>query len=114
VVEDYGALFAGVGHVIQLFDTGLSCTPESAARLVHALERHGLAFRIAVGAFDRTGAEPLAAVCWQTVARQWKMIPGYSGFWIFPAGQEIASSLWRMDGAPRAVAQGAGASGGPP
>jgi len=113
----YGELFASsvAGHVIQLFDTGLACTPEAATRLSTNLERHRIPFRVAVSGFERARAEPFTSVCWQMVARGWSALPRYAGFWIFPAGHDVASSLRRMtqraDGelavAPAAAAHGA-------
>jgi hypothetical protein len=92
--DSYGALFAGsgVGHILQVFDTGLACTPENAAHLAERLASAGLRFRVGVAAFERT-ARPGAHECWRAAASRWKSIPGYSGLWVFPAGHDIRLSL---------------------
>jgi hypothetical protein len=93
-VAGYGAMFGplGVGHILQVFDTGLSCSPDQASRLGAKLRAAGLRFRIGVGGFERA-ARPGAHECWRTEAAGWRALPGYAGVWVFPAGRDIRRSL---------------------
>jgi hypothetical protein len=90
----YGALFAGagVGHILQVFDTGLDCTPAHAERLAARLVAAGLRFRVGVGGFERA-AHPGAHECWRAAAAGWRGLPGYAGVWVFPAARDIRRSL---------------------
>jgi hypothetical protein len=93
-VAAYGALFAGVGvgHILQIFDTGRACTTETAAALATKLAAAGLRFRIGVGGFERA-ARPGDHECWRTQAVSWRAIPGYAGVWVFPAERDIRHAL---------------------
>ncbi len=93
-MEDYGSLFAptGVGHILQVFDTGLACTTENASALASRLAVAGLRFRIGVAGFERT-ARPGAHECWRAQAASWRALPGYAGVWVFPAERDIRISL---------------------
>lgn len=91
---EYGTMFRGaaVGHIIQLFDTSLSCTTEHSANLAMKLAATGLPFRIGLGGFERA-ARPGAHQCWQTEAAGWRALPGYAGIWVFPAEHDIRRAL---------------------
>jgi hypothetical protein len=93
-VAGYGEIFGriGVGHILQVFDTGLACTPEHASRLAAKLRAAGLRFRVGVGGFERE-ARPGEHECWRTEAASWRALPGYAGVWVFPAGRDILRSL---------------------
>jgi hypothetical protein len=93
-VADYGAMFAraGVGHILQVFDTGRACTTENAAALATKLAAAGLRFRIGVGGFERI-ARPGDHECWRMQAATWRTIPGYAGVWVFPATRDIRLAL---------------------
>jgi hypothetical protein len=87
--NDYGDLMRPyvAGHVLQLFDTGLDCSPGRAERLRSALSRQGLAYRLGYGAFERQGAPPARShACWLELSESLRRAPGAAGFWIFPAG----------------------------
>jgi hypothetical protein len=90
----YGELFApsGVGHILQVFDTGLECTPEHGARLAAALVAAHLRFRIGIGGFERA-ARPGEHECWRAEATSWRALPGYGGVWVFPAQRDIRRAL---------------------
>jgi hypothetical protein len=92
--DSYGALFAhsGVGHILQVFDTGIACTPENAAHVAKRLLATGLRFRVGVAAFERT-SRPGAHACWRAEASRWRLTPGYAGLWVFPAGHDIRPLL---------------------
>ncbi|MCA9645018.1 MAG: hypothetical protein KC492_30220, partial [Myxococcales bacterium] len=51
----YGEHLRGVvdGTILQLFDTGLKCSSMNQRKLENQLTKHGLPFRIGVGAFER-------------------------------------------------------------
>jgi hypothetical protein len=91
---DYGAIFAGaaVGHILQIFDTGLTCTTEHAVTLGAELAAAGLRFRIGVGGFERA-ARPGDHECWRIEAASWRALAGYAGVWVFPAEHDIRRSL---------------------
>jgi len=99
----YGELMRGLvtGHILQLFDTGLSCEPRRAEKLRDALAAQAMPFRLGYGAFERLGA-PYARshVCWQSLTADWRHDPGASGFWVFPAGIAYEQSLTRLEVAP--------------
>lgn len=90
----YGPMFAsaGVGHILQVFDTGLACTPEHASRLASRLTSAGLRFRVGVGGFERP-ARPGDHACWAAEAARWRKLPEYAGAWVFPAERDIRRTL---------------------
>jgi hypothetical protein len=90
----YGEAFAraGVGHILQVFDTGLACTPEHASHLAARLAAVNLRFRVGVGGFERA-ARPGEHACWTEEAARWRAIPGYAGVWVFPAERDIRRTL---------------------
>lgn len=94
---EYGELFrdAVSGHVLQLFDTGLRCDSERAAKLRAALAARRMPFRLGFGSFERKGA---SHVCWIGFGRGWQSDPGASGFWIFPAGIDYQKQLALLSG----------------
>ncbi|MCA9632214.1 MAG: hypothetical protein KC766_31390 [Myxococcales bacterium] len=95
---DYGERLQGAvdGTILQLFDTGLDCNAANQRRLAAQLRRHGLPFRIGVGAFERarraTGKTlPAAATnhgCWLERSISFRSDPLYRGTWVFAANQD--------------------------
>jgi|HubBroStandDraft_1064217.scaffolds.fasta_scaffold104522_2 hypothetical protein len=83
---------ARLGHILQLFDTGLPCTYASYAHVADRLSAMRTPFRIGVGAFERAGHEGVHA-CWARMARGLRSTAGYDGTWIFPAGQRVEALL---------------------
>lgn len=82
----YRRAFEGAvhGHILQVFDTGLSCTPEHVERLSRQAATAALPYRVGVGAFER--GEHTDHGCW---FRQWRHLghdPAFDGLWVFPAG----------------------------
>jgi hypothetical protein len=101
--RDYGELMRPhvAGHVLQLFDTGLDCSPERAERLRAALARQGLAYRLGYGAFERQGAPATRShACWLKLSEAWRSAPGAAGFWLFPAGIAYEPTLQALGKAP--------------
>ena len=99
----YGSLMQGAvsGHILQLFDTGLSCDTARAEQLRAALRTQALPYRIGYGAFERKGAPASRAhACWIGLTRAWQADPGASGWWIFPAGIRYRQSVELLRGAP--------------
>ena len=92
----YGNLFRGVvsGHVLQVFDTG---EPATAARVSEALRlarRARMPFRLGLGAFERdTRGGRTDHRAWFATVRQFAVIDGFRGVWIFPAGNRWISLL---------------------
>lgn len=88
----YGELFAGAvaGHILQLFDTGLACRDAEARALARDVERHGLAYRIGLGAFERGSGTDHG--CW---FGRWPELAGprFEGLWVFPAGRPYLELL---------------------
>ncbi|MFO0565130.1 MAG: hypothetical protein U0263_05680 [Polyangiaceae bacterium] len=87
--REYGALFHDrvAGHVIQLFDLGIPCTSPESERLRRALARARLPFRIGSAAFERAG-RPTEHACFRKQALALREVPGYSGDWLFPGGED--------------------------
>ena len=85
--RDYGELFRGAadGHILQLFDTGWRCNERHLQQLHALLQRHRLAFRIGVGAFERGTSTDHG--CWLHNRHAFRDIDGFSGVWVFPAGR---------------------------
>lgn len=84
--DAYRRAFAGAvdGHILQVFDTGLSCSPRHVERLSVQAAETALPYRLGVGAFERVGHTDHG--CW---FRQWRRLghaPGFEGLWVFPAG----------------------------
>lgn len=87
----YSAWFRGAvkGHILQLFDIGISCNQDSLQRLSDRLRRQGLPFRIGLGAFDRVGPGRLTDhQLWFSALSFFEAVPGYQGVWIFPGGRK--------------------------
>ncbi len=109
----YGERLQGVvdGTILQLFDTGLSCTGRHQRKLARQLGQHGLPFRIGVGAFERArastdGSLPRSATdheCWVERSVLFREDPLYRGTWVFAANQDT-------QGVFRALAEGGGRS----
>lgn len=93
----YGELFAGrvAGHVIQLFDTGLPCSQGNARHVAERVGAAGLPFRVGVAAFERVGRASEHA-CWRRAAGELRRVPGYSGQWVFPGGEDARVALAEM------------------
>jgi len=86
----YGRLFGGVvsGHVLQVFDTGEPATPERLAEAVRLVRRADVPFRLGLGAFERETARGRTDHrAWFGAVPRFAAVPGFSGVWIFPAGQ---------------------------
>jgi hypothetical protein len=88
---------AGLGQILQLFDTGLPCTASNYAHLAERLAATHARFRVGLGAYERTGREGQHA-CWARWARGLRSIAGYEGTWIFPAGREVTGLLDALAG----------------
>ena len=89
------------GHIIQVFDTGLSCDATSGQRLRTALQAQGMPYRIGYGTFERKGVSALYShLCWLGLTESWRGDPGASGFWVFPAGVCYSGSLKQLMEAP--------------
>lgn len=87
---DYLGSLRGVvdGHILQLFDTGDRATPEKLAEIVRRLEVTDLPFRIGLGAFERAlDSGPTDHRVWIRSLPALRALPGYRGWWIFPAGE---------------------------
>lgn len=94
----YGEHLNGVvdGTILQLFDTGLACTGLNQRKLASQLTKHGLPFRIGVGAFERAraaGSDALPAAtsdhgCWLERSVSFREDPMYRGTWVFAANQD--------------------------
>lgn len=85
--QAYRRAFAGAvdGHILQVFDTELACTPEAVSALSTRIARAELPYRIGVGAFERGNRTDHG--CW---LRHWRHLghaAGFDGLWVFPAGQ---------------------------
>lgn len=93
----YGDLFRGVadGHVLQLFDTGLACSPAQASRLEQELARTRMPFRLGVATYERmrAGHVTTAHACWRRGAAELARAPGFAGTWLFPAGRDTTAAL---------------------
>ena len=99
---NYGSLMRGVvtGHIIQVFDTGLSCDAESGQHLRAALQAQGMPYRVGYGTFERKGVSAqYSHTCWLGLTQSWRSDPGASGWWVFPAGISYKSSLEQLTGA---------------
>jgi hypothetical protein len=83
---------AGLGHIVQLFDTGLPCTASNYAHVAERLTTARGPFRVGLGAYERTGRDGQHA-CWALLARGLRSIAGYQGTWIFPAGRDVTGLL---------------------
>ncbi len=100
---NYGALMRGVvtGHILQVFDTGLSCDAQNAEHLRAALQSQGMPYRIGYGTFERKGVPAdHAHLCWLGLTQRWRADPGASGWWLFPAGLSYSASLAQLTEAP--------------
>ncbi len=100
---NYGSLMRGVvtGHIIQVFDTGLSCDAESGQHLRAALQAQGMPYRVGYGTFERKGVSAQHAhACWLGLTQSWRGDPGASGWWVFPAGMSYSDSLAQLGEAP--------------
>lgn len=98
---EYGDWMRGAvtGHILQVFDTGLTCDAEHAQRLREALRASALPFRIGYGAFERKRApDSQAHECWLSYADSFRKEPAAAGFWLFPAGFAYERSLSRLAG----------------
>ena len=88
---NYSALFrqSVKGHILQLFDTGVSCTQDSVNRLSDRLRKQGIPFRIGLGAFERACSGRITDhQLWFSALSSFAAIPGYQGIWIFPGGRK--------------------------
>ncbi|OGW35568.1 MAG: hypothetical protein A2X58_00665 [Nitrospirae bacterium GWC2_56_14] len=88
---DYSVLFRGIvtGHILQLFDTGISANQNTLDRLSLRLRRQSMPFRIGLGAFERAHShESTDHQLWFSALSLFAEIPGYQGVWIFPGGGE--------------------------
>lgn len=82
----YRSAFSGAvdGHILQVFDTGLPCTPKHVDRLAWQAAAAAIPYRVGVGAFER--GDHTDHGCW---FRQWRRLGhggGFEGLWVFPAG----------------------------
>lgn len=99
----YGDLFRGAvtGHVYQVFDTGLGCSPKTIATARDHLERAAMPFRVGVATFEREndGRRTTEHGCWARATRELRRAPTYAGAWVFPAGRPVddAFSLLQVD-----------------
>lgn len=88
---NYSMWFRGAvkGHILQLFDTEVSCNEETLRRLSGQLSRQGVPFRIGLGAFERRGfGKRTDHQSWFSALPSFAAIPGYRGVWIFPGGKK--------------------------
>jgi hypothetical protein len=96
-VAGYGELLAGVvdGHILQVFDTGLRCTPARVARVTATLERAAMPYRVGLGAFERAkGGRPTTDhACWSRAIAALDEAPGFAGAWVFPAGRDVEPTM---------------------
>ncbi|MEW6531607.1 MAG: hypothetical protein AB1473_12270 [Thermodesulfobacteriota bacterium] len=80
---------AVTGHILQLFDTGVSCSHESLTRLADCLRNQDMSFRIGLGAFERVGfGKRTDHQLWFSTLPSFAAIPEYKGVWIFPGGKK--------------------------
>jgi hypothetical protein len=87
----YGARFRGAtaGHILQLFDTGVSCNQDTLNRLSDRLRKQAMPFRIGLGAFERRRSGRLTDhELWFSAVPSFAALPGYQGVWIFPGGKK--------------------------
>jgi hypothetical protein len=93
---EYGTLFRGVvdGHVLQVFDTGEEANEVQIAEVLRLTKRAAMPFRVGLGAFERqTRAGPTNHRAWFAAVAQLGTVRGYSGIWVFPAGQRWITHL---------------------
>lgn len=86
------------GHILQLFDTGLSFNGETVRMLSDRLETQHMPFRVGLGAFERvrpTGTTDHRD--WFGTLSAFSEMPGYRGAWIFPGGRKW-SHIYRGHG----------------
>ena len=95
--REYGNLFRGLvdGHILQLFDTGLLCSPAQASRIESELERARMPFRLGVATYERMrrGRVTTAHACWRRATAELARTPGFAGTWLFPAGRDPRAAL---------------------
>lgn len=93
----YGELLGGVvdGHILQVFDTGLRCTPARVARVTATLERASMPYRVGLGAFERAkgGRRTTDHACWSRAIAALDEAPGFAGAWVFPAGRDVEPTM---------------------
>ena len=90
-VPGFGSLFRDSveGHILQVFDTGVSCDSATVNALSGLLRKQGLAFRLGLGAFERTkGSRSTDHRRWFSVLPAFSSIPQYRGVLVFPGGNQ--------------------------
>ncbi len=90
-VPGFGLWFSGcvTGHILQVFDTGVSCNRTNVERIAGLLRKQGVAFRLGLGAFERTkGTLSTNHRRWFSSLSAFSSIPGYRGLWVFPGGRQ--------------------------
>ena len=93
----YGELFGPhvEGHILQLFDTGDRLTPAMLGSIERLLSRHGMTFRIGVGAFERRFDDGRMTDhrAWFGALEKFAGRPLYAGVWVFPGSRRWAPLL---------------------
>ena len=85
----YGSWFRSsvTGHILQVFDTGVSCDTATVNGLAGCLRKQQLAFRIGLGAFERIKeSKSTDHRSWFYTLNTFSSIPEYRGVWVFPGG----------------------------
>ncbi len=95
--RDYGDMFRGVadGHILQLFDTGLGCSPAQASRIEKELARAHMPYRLGFATYERMrgGRVTTQHACWRRGGAELERAPGFAGNWLFPAGRDTRAAL---------------------
>jgi hypothetical protein len=88
----YGARLAGhvEGHVLQLFDTGLTCNAREIARVRSELRGQPLPYRLGVASYERrkNGRVSTQHGCFRRFAAEQAADRRFAGIWVFAASRE--------------------------
>jgi len=90
-VPSYGSWFRGTvsGHIIQVFDTGLTCDESTVDGIADSLRKQELPFRLGLGAFERMkGSKSTDHRQWFNMLPEFSSIKEFRGVWVFPGGRQ--------------------------
>jgi len=94
---EYGDLFRAnvAGHMLQVFDTGDRMSSPNARRIERLVSRHGMPFRLGVGAFERrlANGETTDHQAWFEASHIMRGSPWFRGVWVFPGSASWAHLL---------------------
>lgn len=95
----FGRLFTGLaaGHVVQVFDTAELASARARQELLALLARANMPFCVGIGAFERklrgASAPVTQHAAWWDALPALARAPGFSGTWVFAAGQNWTEKL---------------------